>query len=91
MHYFALQDFQHVMAFLFSGLVFMVVFGVGLACTHLHHDDAETRKTRVVGRFPEGIEDRNAPFPLFMILIIAGAFVWGFLYIVMHAYLGVKI
>jgi hypothetical protein len=91
MHYFALQDFQHVMAFLFPGLVFMVVFGVGLAYSHLHHDDAETRKTQVVGRFPEGIEDRNAPFPLFMILIIAGAFVWGFFYIVMHGYFGVKI
>lgn len=91
MHYFGLQNFQHVMAYLFPTLLFMVVFGVGLASIHLHADDAETRRTRIVGRFPEGIEERNAPFPLVMILIIAGAFIWGFFYIVMHGYLGVKI
>lgn len=91
MHYFALQDFQHVMAYLFPALVFMVVFGVGLAHIHLYAADAETRKTRVVGRFPEGIEERNAPFPLVMILITAGAFVWGFFYIVMHGLLGIAI
>lgn len=91
MHYFGLQNFQHVMAYLFPTLLFMVLFGVALAYIHLHSDDAGTRKTRVVGRFPEGIEERNAPFPLVMILLIVGTFVWGFFYTVMHGYLGVKI
>lgn len=79
------------MAYLFPTLVFMVVFGVGLAYAHLHSKDAEERKTKIIKRFAEGIEDRDAPYPLVMILIIAGAVIWGFFYILMHGLLGVKI
>jgi hypothetical protein len=91
MRLFALLNFQDVMAYLFPGLIFMVVFGVGLAYSHLHTQDAETRKKAVINRYADGIEDRNAPYPLFMMLIIAGAVVWGFFYILMHGLLGVKI
>jgi hypothetical protein len=38
-----------------------------------------------------GIEERNAPFPLVLILIIGGTVVWGFLYIILYGVLGVKI
>lgn len=91
MRFFALFNFQHIMAYLFPTLVFMVVFGVGLAYAHLHSKDAEERKTKIIKRFAEGIEDRDAPYPLVMILIIAGAVIWGFFYILMHGLLGVKI
>lgn len=91
MRFFELLNFQHVIAYLFVGLIFMVVFGVGLAYSHLHTKDAEDRKTRITGRFADGIEDRNAPFPLVMMLIIAGAVIWGFFYILMHGLLEVKI
>ncbi|MGD9367245.1 MAG: hypothetical protein PVH87_16215 [Desulfobacteraceae bacterium] len=91
MRFFGLVNFQHVMGYIFPTLIFMVVFGVGLAFAHLHTKDAEARKTRIVGRFAEDIEDRNAPFPLVMMLIIAGAVIWGFFYILMHGLLGVKI
>ena len=79
------------MGFVFPTLLFMVVFGVGLAWMHLHSKDAEARKTRISGRFAEGIEERNAPFPLVMMLIIAGAVTWGFFYILMHGLLKVKL
>lgn len=91
MRFFELLNFQHIMAATFSTLLFMVVFGVGLAFSHLHSKDAEARKTRIAGRFADGIEDRNAPYPLVMMLIIAGTFIWGFFYILMHGLLGVKI
>ncbi|MDA8139356.1 MAG: hypothetical protein M0036_11950 [Desulfobacteraceae bacterium] len=91
MRFFQLLNFQHVMGYLFVGLLFMVVFGVGLAFAHFRTADSDRRLTEIVGRFREGIEDRDAPFPLVMILIIAGAFIWGFFYIVMHGLLGVKI
>lgn len=91
MRYYELLNFQHVMGYIFVGLLFMVVFGIGLAFMHLNTSDAERRKTQITGRFTEGIEDRNAPFPLVMMLIIAGTFIWGFLYIVMHGVLNVKI
>lgn len=91
MRFFELLNFQHVMGYIFPTLIFMVVFGVGLSFSHLHTKDAEQRKTEIAGRFAEGIEDRNAPYPLVMMLIIAGAVIWGFFYILMHGLLGVKI
>jgi hypothetical protein len=91
MRFFELLNFQHVMGYIFPTLIFMVVFGVGLAFSHLHTKNAEQRKTEIVGRFADSIEDRNAPYPLVMMLIIAGAVIWGFFYILMHGLLEVKI
>ena len=91
MRFFELLNFQHTMAWLFPTLLFMVVFGVGLAFVHLRGKDSEARKKAITGRYADGIEERNAPYPLVMMLIIAGTFTWGFFYIVMHGVLGVKI
>jgi len=91
MRLFAQLNFQDVMACLFPSLIFMVVFGVGLAYGHLHTQDAESRKIAVISRFADGIADRDAPFPLVMMLIIAGAVIWGVFYILMHGLLEVKI
>jgi hypothetical protein len=41
--------------------------------------------------FPEDIEDRRAPFPLSLILIIAGTVVWAFSYIIVVGLWGVRI
>ena len=79
------------MGYIFGALTFMIVFGVGLSYSHLHTQDAELRKTRIIKRYAGGVEDRNAPYPLVMILIIAGAVAWGFFYMLMHGLLRVKI
>ena len=91
MRFFQLLNFQHTMAWLFPTLIFMVIFGVGLAFAHLTGSDSEARKKTIIARYVDGIEDRDAPYPLIMILIIVGTFIWGFFYIVMHGVLGVKI
>ena len=91
MRFFELLNFQHVMAYLFPTLLFMVVFGVALAFAHLHTRDAQVRKETITGRYADGLEERDAPYPLVMMLIIAGALIWGFFYILMHGVLGVKI
>lgn len=91
MRFFALLNFQHVMAVVFPTLLFMVMFFVGLGYMHFHTKDAEHRKKAVTHVFPDGIEDRDAPYPLFMVLTIVGVFIWGILYIALHGYLGVKI
>jgi hypothetical protein len=91
MRYFALLNFQHLMAVIFPTMLFIVVFGVALAFSHFHGKDDAARQQTITGHFAEGIEDRNAPFPLFMILIIVGVLIWGFFYIVMNGILGVKI
>jgi len=91
MRLFELLNFQHAVAYFFPGLLFMLVFGLGLAFAHLHGRESERRKNEIIGRFPEEIADRNAPFPLVMMLIIGGTVIWGFLYILMHGMLDVKV
>ncbi len=91
MRWFALLNFQHLIAALFPTLLFMVIFGVGLAFMHLKTKDSDARQTAITGQFADDIRERNAPFPLIMILTVAGTFLWGFFYIVMHGLLGVKI
>ena len=91
MRLFHLLNFQHTMAWLFPTLIFMVVFGVGLAYTHLRDERSEERLKTITGRFADDLEERDAPFPLVMLLIVAGTFIWGFFYIVLHGVWGIRI
>ncbi|MFH2220481.1 MAG: hypothetical protein ABII68_12595 [Pseudomonadota bacterium] len=91
MRFFYLLNFQHIMLYLFPTLIFMVIFGLALNFSHLNSKDAEERKKKIIYRFPDGIEDRDAPFPLAMILIIAGTLIWVFFYILGTGLMGVKI
>ena len=91
MRFFNLLNFQHIMGYLFPTLIFILIFGLFLAYSHLKSDDAKERMKKIIYRFPENIEDRDAPFPLAMMMVIAGAVIWVFFYILMHGVLGVKI
>ena len=91
MRLFNLLNFQHIMLYLFPTLIFMLIFGLFLAYSHLESDDAKERMQKIIYRFPEDIEDRDAPFPLAMMLIIAGTLIWVFFYILLTGLLGVKI
>ena len=91
MRYFALLDVQHFVLYLFPALAFIVIFGVGLGYYLWRQKDSRERETRIIEKFPGGIEGRNAPFPLLIYLIMAGAVVWVFSYIIFTGILGVKI
>ena len=91
MRLFELYGFQHIMAYLFPALIFIIVFALFLKFSHFHGKDSDRRTREIVKRAPDGIEGRNAPFPLAMTLTIAGTVVWGFLYIWFTGILGVKI
>ena len=91
MRLFALSNFQDIILYLFPTLIFMILFGAGLAYTRFQRKDDRQREETVIYRFPDGIEDRNAPFPLMMMLTIVGTVLWAFFYILMHGLLGVKI
>ena len=91
MRFFNLLNFQHIIGYLFPTLIFILIFGLFLAYSHLKSDDAKERMQKIIYRFPENIEDRDAPFPLAMMMVIAGAVIWVFFYILMHGVLGVKI
>ena len=81
MRLFDLLGFQHVMAYIFIGLLFMVVFGIGLAYVHFHSPDDRRRKEGNYGSFlPKACPSETPPFPLVMVLIIVGVVIWGFVY-----------
>ncbi len=81
MRLFELLAQQHLFIYIFPGLLFMIIFGLFLGYTHFNSKNSEARKKEIIYRFPEGYEDRNAPFPLAMTLTIIGTVVWAFFYI----------
>ena len=91
MRFFELLNFQHVILYVFPTIVFVIVFGLGLKYAHFKTARSQERMTGITGRYPEEIEERNAPFPVVLILIIAGTLAWAFFYILMHGLLEVKI
>ena len=91
MRHFNLLNFQHIVLYVLPTLIFILIFGLALAYSHLQSEDTEKRKQKIIYRFPEGIEDRDAPFPLSMMLIIAGTILWVFFYILATGLMGVKI
>ena len=91
MRFFELLNIQHFVLYLFPAVAFCILFAVGLAFTYFKVKDSAEREKRIIERFPGGIEGRNAPFPLVLILIIAGTVIWSLAYIVLIGVLGVKI
>lgn len=91
MRFFSLLNNQHVFLYIFPTLVFMVLLGLALGYTHFLRKNSQDRMSRVQRKYPEEIEERDAPFPLVLILIIIGTFIWGFCYILGHGLMGVKI
>jgi hypothetical protein len=91
MRFFELLGFQHIVLYLVPTLVFIIVFGTGLGFIHFQSKNSELRKQEIHNRYPEGIEGRNAPFPLVMTLIIAGTIAWMLCYILGIGLLKVRI
>ena len=91
MRFYALLNFQHVILYIFPTLLFIIVFGLALSYAHFYTRDAEKRKEQITYRFPDEIDDRNAPFPLALILIIAGTLIWAFFYIFIIITIGCRL
>ena len=91
MEYFELLGFQHVVLSLIPAVIFIILFYIALSRTHFHSKNSERRKTTVVHAYPDGLEAKNAPFPLILILIIVGFLLWAFFYVLGTGLTGVKI
>ena len=91
MRFFELLNIQHFVLYLFPAFAFCVVFAVGLAFSYFKGKDSAEKENKIIESFPGGIEGRNAPFPLVLILIIAGTVIWSLAYIILNGVLGVKI
>ena len=91
MRYFELLGLQHVILFIFPTLIFMILFYLGITHSHFRGKKSKEKLTKIVHSYPAGLESRNAPFPLILILIIASFIIWTFLYTLGTGILGVKI
>ncbi len=91
MRLFELIGFRDVVLFLFPTLIFIIFFFLALSRAHFHRKDSEEREKTVVHQYPEGIEARNSPFPLVLILLAVGFLLWAFFYVIGIGHLGVKI
>ena len=91
MRFFELVNIRQVVLYLFPTVAFCIVFAIGLAFSHFKGKDTAEREKRIIESYPGGIEGRNAPFPLVLILVIAGTVIWSLAYIILTGVLGVKI
>jgi hypothetical protein len=91
MRIFDVLNIQHFVIYLFPALAFILLFAAALGYTATRRKGAEERSQRIIEEYPGGIRGRNAPFPLFLTLTIAGTIVWSLLYIILIGVLGVRI
>ncbi len=77
--------------YLFPAIATIVLFIIGLGFYHIQRKDSAERESRIIERYPGGIEGRNAPFPILAYLIIIGTIVWVLAYILLIGGLKVKI
>ncbi len=91
MRFFNLLNHQHIFLYIFPTLVLIILLGLGFGYVHFTRKYTREPKRMLNAVYPEDIEERTAPFPLVLILIIIGTFIWGFCYILGYGLLGVKI
>ena len=90
MRFFDLLNLQDIILYFFPAVLAILIVGIALGYVHFRTSRSEERMKRSYYTFPEDIEDRQAPFPLSLILIIAGTVVWAFFYILVIGLWGVK-
>jgi hypothetical protein len=91
MRFFELVNLRDMVLYFFPAVLAILILGLSLGYVHFRTTKSEERMRRSYYKFPEDIEDRQAPFPLSLILIIAGTVVWAFFYILVIGLWGVKI
>jgi hypothetical protein len=91
MRYFQLLGIQHFVLYLLPALASIVMFIIGLGFYYMNRKGARERETRIIEEFPGGIQGRNAPFPMVLVLTLVGTIIWGLAYIILIGVLGVKI
>ena len=91
MRFFDLLSLQDIILYFFPAVLAILIVGIALGYVHLRTPHSEERMKRAYYIFPEDIEDRQAPFPLSLMLIIVGAVVWALSYIIVIGLWGVRI
>jgi hypothetical protein len=90
MRLYAVLNFQDIVLSLFPTFIFVLLFGLALSYAYFRLKGSEEKAKRL-RTFPEDIEEGQGPFPIVLVLTIAGTIIWVFLYILVIGLLGVKI
>jgi hypothetical protein len=90
MRYFEVLGIQHFYMYLLPTIAFIALFIIGLGFYYFNRKDSAEREARIIERYPEGIEGRNAPFPIIVYLTIFGTIAWVLTYILLIGFLKVK-
>ncbi len=88
MRLFELLNLQHMIGYFFPTLVFMLVFGAALSFSHFRSSKGTDQPGH---QFVDGLQDGHSPFPLVMMLIVAGVFIWAVAYILMYGLTEVRL
>ncbi len=91
MRFFELLNYQHMFVSILVALIFMILFGVGLAFMPLVNPKISAEKSNESHSFNDGIEEGEGPFPLIIALIIIGTFSWALFYILYYGFSEVNI
>jgi hypothetical protein len=91
MRFFELVNIQQFALYLLPAWAFILVFAAGLSFAHFRTQKSDQKMTKIIEKYPGGIEGRNAPFPLVLYMIIIGTVIWSLGYIFFIGFLGVKI
>ena len=91
MHFFELRDIQHFFCYFFPAFLSVFLIAAALAYSHFRTRGSEEKKKSAYHSYPEDIVDGKGPFPLVLILVIAGTIIWAFSYIIIIGLQEVKI
>ena len=79
------------MLYIFPTLMGIILLATALGFSHFRTKNSEKRKKEITYRYPDNTSDMNAPFPLFMTLVIIVTLLWAVGYILAIGLLEVKI
>lgn len=91
MHYFEVRNIQYLVMYFFPGLLTILLIGAALAFSHFRSRDSRKQEKETLYVFPGGIRDQSKPFPLILLLVIAGTVIWAFFYILAMGLFEVRI
>jgi hypothetical protein len=91
MRLYHLINLQHINLYIIPTLIFILLLGTALGFTHFRTKHSERRKNRIGYQYPDGISDKHSPFPVFLMLLIAGILLWGLGYILAIGFFEIRI
>jgi hypothetical protein len=86
MRFFALLNTQQVAALVIAAIIFCILFAVALAFVPMSGPKARAFNIKAIQRFADNIEKAEGPFPLIIVLLIAGTCFWALFYILFYGF-----